>query len=592
MALSIVYKGSSSHNGSESMAGGRVKGPLLSIRAWVILWKFLLWGIPFSSWAEHDFFPLRSSVETQEPVYDTVIRGGLIYDGTGAPPWVGDLGIKGDRLAELSPVLNGRALQEIQAQGLAVAPGFINMLSWATESLLVDGGSQSDIRQGVTLELFGEGRSMGPLTEAMKRELLRTQGSLRYDVPWRSLGEYLEHLVQKGVSPNVASLVGATTVRTYVMGESPRKPSPGELQRMCDLVAQAMEEGAMGLGSALIYTPGAYSSTEELIALAKVVAKYGGLYMSHVRNEGGALLEAIEELIRISREAGVRAEIYHFKAAGRENWAKMDEAIALVEKARGEGIPITANMYTYTASSTSLDVLLPRWVHKGGTEAMLRRLRAKTARERVLRELKIREPQGILLLNLRKDSLKPLSGKTLLEVSQLWEMSPEEALCQLVLQEEGGVKMLRFSISEENLRKQIRLPWVSFGSDGGSFSAEGPFLNFNTHPRAFGNFARLLGRYVREEKLIPLEEAIRRLTSLPASTLRLKERGILKPGYFADVVVFDPRQIQDHATYEVPHRYATGVIHVFVNGVQVLRQGEHTGAKPGRVVRGPGWTPP
>lgn len=524
-------------------------------------------------------------------MYDLVIRGGLIYDGTGSPPWVGDLGIREDRIVEAAPFIGGRASKEIQAGGLAVAPGFVNMLSWATESLLVDGCSQSDIRQGVTLEIFGEGRSMGPLTEAMKRDMIKTQGTLRYDVPWNSLGEYLEHLVQKGVSPNVASLVGATTVRMHVMGESPRKPSPRELKHMCDLVARAMEEGAMGLGSALIYTPGAYATTEELIALAKVVARYDGIYMSHVRNEGGGLLEALEELIRISREAGVRAEIYHLKAAGRENWDKIDKAITLVEKARGEGLPITANMYAYPASSTSLDVLLPPWVHKGGTEAMLRRLKDKTTRAKILRGLKIREPEMILLLNLRKESLKPLSGKNLMEVAQLWEMSPEEALCELVLRDEGGVKMLRFTISEDNIRKQIRLPWVSFGSDGGSFSIEGPFLRFNTHPRAFGNFARLLGKYVRDEKLIPLEEAVRRLTSLPASNLRLKERGMLKPGYFADVVVFDPQRIQDHATYQEPHRYATGVIHVLVNGVEVLKHGEHTGATPGRVVRGPGWVP-
>lgn len=531
----------------------------------------------------------RSQDPIPLPLYDVVIRQGTIYDGSGGPPFVGDVAVRGDMIVAVAPSLEGLAEREIQARGLAVAPGFINMLSWATESLLVDGRSQSDIRQGVTLEVFGEGRSMGPLTESMRRDMIRTQGTLRYDVPWRSLGEYLEHLVQKGVSPNVASLVGATTVRMHVMGESPRKPSATELQRMCDLVAKAMEEGAMGLGSALIYTPGAYATTEELIAMAKVVASYGGLYMSHVRNEGASLLEALEELIRISREAGVRAEIYHLKAAGRENWDKMDQAIALVERARAEGLPITANMYTYNASSTSLDVLLPRWVHKGGTDAMLRRLRDKKVKAKILQEMKIQEPQGILLLNLRQESLKHLSGMSLTEVAGLWGMSPEEALCQLVLRNEGGVKMLRFTISEDNIRKQIRLPWVSFGSDGGSFSTEGPFLRFNTHPRAFGNFARLLGRYVRQEKLIPLEEAIRRLTTLPASNLGLKDRGALKPGYFADIVVFDPEGIQDHATYQEPHRYATGVLHVFVNGVQVLRDGEHTGATPGRVVRGPGW---
>lgn len=531
----------------------------------------------------------RSQDPIPLPLYDVVIRQGTIYDGSGGPPFVGDVAVRGDMIVAVAPSLEGLAEREIQARGLAVAPGFINMLSWATESLLVDGRSQSDIRQGVTLEVFGEGRSMGPINEAMRRQLIRTQGTLKYDVLWTTLGEYLEHLVSKGVSPNVASFVGATTVRTHVLGERLRAPSPKELERMCELVRHAMEEGAMGLGSALIYTPGAYAKTQELIALARVASQYDGLYISHIRNEGGWLLDALDEFIQIARQAGVRAEIYHLKAAGRENWDKIDEAIARIEAARQQGLHITANMYVYDASSSSLDVLLPAWVHKGGSEAMLRRLKDKETRRRILKGLRIREPEGIHLLNLRKDSLKPLAGKTLTEVAELWDMTPEEALCELVLRDEAGVKMLRFTISEENIRKQIRLPWVSFGSDGGSFSTEGPFLRFNTHPRAFGNFARLLGRYVRDEAIIPLEEAIRRLTSLPASNLKLQKRGHLRPGYFADIVVFDPARIHDNATYNEPHKYATGVVHVFVNGVQVLRDGEHTGAKPGRVVRGPGW---
>ncbi len=561
----------------------------MKMKAWMVFWGFLCLGFPAYSSGEPDFFSLRASQEIMEPTYDWVIRGGFIYDGTGAPPWIGDLGIRGDRIMDLAPFIPGRALREIHASGLAVAPGFINMLSWATESLLVDGSSQSDIRQGVTLEVFGEGRSMGPLNEPMRRELIRSQGTLKYEVPWTTLGEYLEHLVSRGVSTNVASFVGATTLRMHVMGERPQAPSPKEMEQMCQLLRHAMEEGAMGLGSALIYTPGAYAKTQELIALARVVSQYDGLYISHIRNEGSWLLDALEEFIQIARQAGVRAEIYHLKAAGRENWDKLDEAITRIEAARQQGLQITANMYVYDASSTSLDVLLPPWVHRGGSEAMIRRLKDKETRKRILKTLRVREPEGIRLLNLRKDSLKPLAGKTLLEVAELWNMTPEEALCELVLRDGAGVKMLRFTISEENIRKQILLPWVSFGSDGGSFSTEGPFLSFNTHPRAFGNFARLLGKYVREEKLIPLEEAIRRLTSLPASNLRLKERGKLRPGYFADVVVLDPQKIKDHATYQDPHRYSTGVLHVFVNGVQVLRDGEHTGARPGRVIRGPGW---
>lgn len=534
---------------------------------------------------------ISESSELGDVVFDIVIRQGILYDGTGQSPFVGDIAIQGDRIAAIAPSILARGRKEVWAQGLAVAPGFINMLSWATESLLVDGSSQSDIRQGVTLEVFGEGHSMGPLNEAMRRQMLKSQGTLKYEIPWTTLGEYLEHLVQKGVSPNVASFVGATTVRRYVLGERAKGPSHRELQRMCDLVAHAMEEGAMGLGSALIYVPGAYATREELIALAKVVAGYDGLYISHIRNEGAQLLEALQELIDIARKAGVRCEIYHLKAAGRDNWDKLDEAIALIEAARKEGLSITANMYTYNASSTSLDVLLPRWVHKGGSEMMLRRLKDPVTRRRILAELKIREPEGIRLLNLRNDPLKPLAGKSLAEVAELWRTSPEEALCRLIVEERGGVRMLRFTISEENIVKQIRLPWVSFGSDGGSFSTEAPFVRFNTHPRAFGNFARLLGKYVRDEKVISLEEAIRRLTSLPAWNLRIKDRGVLKPDNFADIVVFDPKEVRDNATYEEPHRYASGVVHVFVNGVQVLKDGEHTGAKPGRVVRGPGWRP-
>lgn len=557
------------------------------------LWLFVA-SVLLRQSVAHGEEPFQSQDQSSQesipsPVYDVVIRQGIIYDGSGSPPFVGDIGLRGDSIAAIAPYLQGQAQREIQAKGLAVAPGFINMLSWATESLLVDGRSQSDIRQGVTLEVFGEGRSMGPINEAMRRELIRSQGTLKYDVPWTTLGEYLEHLVSRGVSPNVASFVGATTVRMHILGHSLRPPSARELEAMRRLVRQAMEEGAMGLASALIYTPGACAGTQELIALAKVASQYDGLYISHIRNEGGRLLEALEEFIRIAEKAGVRAEIYHLKAAGRENWDKMDEVIARIEAARKDGLQVTANMYVYEASSASLDVLLPPWVHKGGPEAMLRRLRDKEIRRRILRGLRIREPEGIRLLNLRKDSLKPLAGKSLKEVAELWNMTPEEALLQLVLKEEGGVKILRFTICEENIRKQIRLPWVSFGSDGGSFSTEGPFLRFNTHPRAFGNFARLLGRYVRDQGLIPLEEAVRKLTSLPASNLRLQRRGALKPGYFADIVIFDPAQIRDHATYEEPHRYATGVVHVFVNGVQVLRDGHHTGAKPGRVVRGPGF---
>jgi N-acyl-D-amino-acid deacylase len=490
---------------------------------------------------------------------------------------------------------------EIDAAGLAVAPGFINMLSWATESLIADGRSQSDIRQGVTLEVFGEGWSMGPLNEAMRREMLERQGDIKYEIPWTTLGEYLEYLVRRGVSTNVASFVGATTVRIHVLGYENRPPTPEEMERMRQLVRQAMEEGALGVGSSLIYAPAFYASTEELIELCKVAAEYGGMYISHIRSEGNRLLEAIDELIRIAREAKIPAEIYHLKAAGRANWPKLDEAIRRIEAARAQGLRITANMYPYTAGATGLDAAMPPWVQEGGHRAWIERLKNPAIRQRVTREMRTPtdrwenlylmagSPENVLLVGFKNEALKPLTGKTLAEVARLRGRSPEDTIIDLVIEDDSRVGAVYFLMSEENVRKQIALPWMSFGSDAESLAPEGVFLKANPHPRAYGTFARVLGRYVREEKIIPLEEAIRRMTSLPAENLKLDRRGRLKVGYFADVVVFDPAKVQDHATYERPHQYATGVIHVFVNGVPVLRNGEHTGATPGRVVRGPGY---
>jgi N-acyl-D-amino-acid deacylase len=490
---------------------------------------------------------------------------------------------------------------EIDAAGLAVAPGFINMLSWATESLIADGRSQSDIRQGVTLEVFGEGWSMGPLNEAMRREMLERQGDIKYEIPWTTLGEYLEYLVRRGVSTNVASFVGATTVRIHVLGYENRPPTPEEMERMRQLVRQAMEEGALGVGSSLIYAPAFYASTEELIELCKVAAEYGGMYISHIRSEGNRLLEAIDELIRIAREAKIPAEIYHLKAAGRANWPKLDEAIRRIEAARAQGLRITANMYPYTAGATGLDAAMPPWVQEGGHRAWIERLKNPAIRQRVTREMRTPtdrwenlylmagSPENVLLVGFKNEALKPLIGKTLAEVARLRGRSPEDTIIDLVIEDDSRVGAVYFLMSEENVRKQIALPWMSFGSDAESLAPEGVFLKANPHPRAYGTFARVLGRYVREEKIIPLEEAIRRMTSLPAENLKLDRRGRLKVGYFADVVVFDPAKVQDHATYERPHQYATGVIHVFVNGVPVLRNGEHTGATPGRVVRGPGY---
>ncbi|GBC77471.1 D-aminoacylase [bacterium HR08] len=533
--------------------------------------------------------------------YDVVIRGGTVYDGSGSPPFIGDVAIRGDTIAAVGRVENARGRVEINAAGLAVAPGFINMLSWATESLIADGRAQSDVRQGVTLEVFGEGWSMGPLNETMKREMLERQGDIKYDLPWTTLGEYLEYLVRRGVSVNVASFVGATTVRIHVLGYENRPPTPAEMERMRQLVRQAMEEGALGVGSSLIYAPAFYASTEELIELCKVAAEYGGMYISHIRSEGNRLLEAIDELIRIAREAKIPAEIYHLKAAGRANWPKLDEAIRRIEAARAEGLRITANMYPYTAGATGLNAAMPPWVQEGGHRAWVERLKNPAIRARVLREMRTPtdrwenlylmagSPENVLLVGFKNDALKPLTGKTLAEVARLRGKSPEETILDLVIEDDSRVDTVYFLMSEENVRRQIALPWVSFGSDAEALAPEGVFLKWNPHPRAYGTFARVLGRYVREEKVVPLEEAIRRMTSLPAENLKLDRRGRLKVGYFADVVVFDPAKIQDHATYERPHQYATGVLHVFVNGVQVLKDGEHTGAKPGRVVRGPGY---
>lgn len=538
----------------------------------------------------------------QQPAetYDLILRGGTLYDGSGKPPVVGDVAVRGDRIVAVGEVRNARGKVELDVRGLAVAPGFINMLSWATESLLHDGRSQSDIRQGVTLEVMGEGWSMGPLNERMKKELIEQQGDIRYEVPWTTLGEYLEYLEKKRIAPNVASFVGATTVRIHEIGYENRPPSREELERMKQLVRTAMEEGAMGVGSSLIYPPAFYAKTDELIELCKVAAEYDGMYISHMRSEGDRFLEALEELITIARTARIRAEVYHLKAAGKQNWPKMDAAIAQIERARKQGLAITADMYTYTAGSTGLSATMPPWVEEGGHRAFVERLKDPAIRERLVREMSTPTdkwenmyfntgPEGILLVEFRNEKLKPLTGKTLAEVARMRGKSPQETAMDLIIEDDSRVGAVYFMMSEENVRKQIRLPWVSFGSDGASLAPEGVFLKSSTHPRAYGNFARLLGKYVREEKLIPLEEAVRKLTSLPASNLKIRERGMLKPGYYADIAVFDPAKIQDHATFEKPHQYATGMVHVFVNGEQVLRNGEHTGALPGRVVRGPGW---
>jgi N-acyl-D-amino-acid deacylase len=542
-----------------------------------------------------------SAASGQEAPYDVILRGGTVYDGLGGEPFVADVALRGDTIAAIGDLSGARGRSEVDARGLAVAPGFINMLSWATESLLVDGRSQSDIRQGVTLEVFGEGSSMGPLNPAMKQRRAEDQGDLKYEVTWTTLGEYLEHLERRGVSPNVASFVGATTVRVHELGYINRAPTPEELERMRGLVRQAMEEGALGVGSSLIYAPAAYAKTDELIALSQVAAEHGGMYITHLRSEGNRLLEAIDEAARIGREAGLPVEIYHLKAAGKDNWGKLDAAIARIEQARREGLRMTADMYPYTAGATGLDAAMPPWVQEGGQKAWEERLKDPAIRQRVAKEmvtpsndwenfyLAAGSPENILLSGFKNDALKPLSGKTLAAVAALRGKSPVETAMDLVIEDGSEVSTVYFLMSEENVRKQLTLPWMSFCSDMGSIAAEGVFLQSSIHPRAYGSFARVLGHYARDEKVLPLPEAIRRLTSLPAGNLRLERRGQLKAGHFADVVLFDAAKVKDHATYDKPHQYATGVRHVFVNGVQVLRDGEHTGATPGRVVRGPGW---
>ena len=526
------------------------------------------------------------------PAYDTVIRGGTIYDGSGGAPYAGDVALKGDRIAAVAPRIPGRGRTEIDARGLAVAPGFINMLSWAAEPLIRDGRAQSDIRQGVTLEVMGEGWSMGPFSPAQKAEALAEQTvTPRYPIGWTTLGEFLAFLERKGVSVNIASMVGASTIRVHELGRNDVDPSPEQLARMRALVRQAMDEGAMGVGSSLIYVPAVYAETDELVALASEAGRCGGMYISHMRSEGGRLLEAIDELVEIARRSGARAEIYHLKAAGRSNWPLMDEALARIEAARAAGVPVTADMYLYAASGTGLDSTLPFWVREGGTRAMLERLKDPAVRARVVAEMQggSRDWTTVQPVGFANPALRLYAGRRMPEIAALRGKSVAETAVDLIVEDASSVGTVFHSISEENVRKVVARPWVSFGSDAAAFATEPPFTDKEVHPRAYGNFARLLGRYVRDEKALSLPEAVRRLTSLPADNLRIADRGRLRRGFHADLALFDPAKIADRATYEKPHQYAVGMRHVFVNGVQVLRDGEHTGAKPGRFVKGPGW---
>jgi len=522
--------------------------------------------------------------------YDLIIQNGQIIDGSGNPSYRGDIAISADTIAAVGDLDNATAREVIDVNGLAVAPGFINMLSWANESLLHDGRSMSDIAQGVTLEVMGEGTSMGPLTSKMKLEIADGQGDIKYNISWTTLGEYLDHLVKKGVSTNVASFVGNGTLRRHVIGYENRPATDQELTQMRELAREAMLEGAVGVSSSLLYAPSAYADTDQLIELAKIASEYNGMYISHIRDEGDDLLASLDELITIARRADVRSEVYHLKASGEDNWYKMDEAIQMIQGARNGGLSVTADMYNYPASSTGLHVQLPDWVRDGGIDAMIERLANPANRDSILADIEFSHtPDKILLVGFENPDLRIHQGKYLSDLSEEMEKPAKETMIDLIVEDDSGIQVVYFSMSDENMIKKVQQPWMSFCSDAGSYAPEGVFLNYSTHPRAYGSFARLLAKYVREEQVISLEEAIRKLTSLPAENLRLEKRGALKPGNFADIVVFDPETIQDNATFQDPHQLATGVKHVWVNGVRVMNNGEHTGAMPGRVVRGPGY---
>ena len=555
------------------------------------------------TWLGYLFFTVivgGGQIAAADAPFDVIIKGGTVYDGTGGEGHVADVAIRGDRIVGVADFASAVAKKTIDARGLAVAPGFINMLSWSSESLIQDGRSQSEIRQGVTTEIMGEGESMGPLNDRMKARILREQTDIKFEIKWNTLAEYLHYLEQRGISCNVASFLGATTVREYVIGLEDKQPTPEQLDQMRELVRKEMEAGALGIGTSLIYPPAFYAKTEELIELCKVAAKYQGKYISHMRSEGNQLLEALDELIRISREAGIPAEVYHIKASGEKNWPKEDELLDRIEATQKEGLKIRANVYTYTAAGTGLDACLPPWTEDGGYPALFKRLRDPATREKIAAEVRVDSdawenlylaagsPEKILLVGFKSEKLKPLTGKSLAEVAKIRGKDPIETIMDLISEDESRIGTIYFLMSEENVKKELGKPWISFGSDEASQAPEGVFLKSNPHPRAYGNFARVLGKYARDEKVIALPEAVRRLSALPATNLGLDHRGFIQDGMFADVVVFDPATIADRATFDKPHQYAVGMKHVFVNGVQVLKDGEHTGAKPGRALAGPG----
>ena len=541
--------------------------------------------------------PAPSQIAQQ---FDLIVRGGTIVDGSGGQPFTGDVGISGDRIVAVAPHLDGVAPRTIDATGLVVAPGFVNMLSWANDSLIEDGAGESDIRQGVTLEVMGEGWSEGPLTEKMVADELKQQGDIKHPIPWRTLRDYQSFMERRGIAPNIASFVGATTVRMHELGEDDVDPTPAQLASMQNLVRAAMNEGAMGLGTSLIYAPATFAETPELIALATASAQCGGMYISHMRNESDNLLESVDELIAIAKASGGPAEIYHLKQAGRGNWGKLDAVIQRVEAARASGARVSANMYTYTAGATGLDAAMPPWVRAGGYDAWAARLKDPKIRARVIAEMKVKpvgwdnlfyqvaSPDRVLFLEFKNPALKQYTGKTLAEVAKLRGTTPEDTAIDLVIADGTRVGTAYFLMDEANVARQTALPWMSFGSDAEASAPRGKFLLSSTHPRAYGNVARLLGKYVRDEHRLSLAEAVRKLTSLPAANLGIKDRGLVRSGMMADLAIFNPATIADKATFEQPQQFAIGMRHVLVNGQPVLLDGEMTNARPGRAVHGPG----
>jgi len=539
---------------------------------------------------------------SQKQQYDVIIRNGMVYDGNGGEPYKADVAINADTIAFIGDLSGASAKTETDAKGMAVAPGFVNMLCQSDVAFLHDGRSQGDIRQGVTLEVMGEGVSMGPLNPRMKKEMQTDQGDIKFDVYWNTLGEYLTGLEKKGVSCNVASFVGAAQLRDYVVGEDNRAPTPAELDSMKLLVDKAMEEGAMGVSTSLIYPPGFFAKTDELVALCKEAAKYHGMYISHMRSEGNKLTEALDELLTIAKQANIPAEIFHLKAAGKDNWPKMDTVIKRVEEAQKQGLHITADMYTYLAGATGLTSAFPPTLQDGGFGKLWQRLHDPAIRKEMAKAMNTSSkdwenlyyaagsPDKVLLLGFKQDSLKKFTGKTLAEAAKIRGKSPEETAMDLIVQDSTRIGVAYFLMSEDNVKKQVALPWVSFGSDEGSYANDDTaILKSSAHPRAYGNFVRVLGHYSRDEKVLSLQQAIYKLAKLPVTNLKVQKRGELKVGNYADVVVFNPATITDHATYDKPHQYATGMMDVFVNGTQVLKNGEHTGAKPGKFIKGPGY---